>query len=244
MSSTSCTPHRSPAIPLFRDIAGRTVTTLHADRTCPTCRRLFGISELPLVSISHAQRDPIPHANFAATVHHGLPLDLHKPVFSPAAACGLPGRISRRSGPTVRSRSHRSVRRAAEDRRKGGKVGRRYFQRTIEPMLDGPGVRVRRSRSTMPARTGFRARRPRCCFRSTGRAVRPRHDRGDGLRSPVLAFRRGRLPEIIDDGVTGRIVDTLEEAVAALPECLRSIARLVRPGSRNGFRRPGWPGIM
>jgi glycosyltransferase involved in cell wall biosynthesis len=46
--------------------------------------------------------------------------------------------------------------------------------------------------------------------------------------TPVLAFRKGSVAEIIDDGVTGRIVDTMEEAVAALPEVLALDRRLVR----------------
>ena len=56
--------------PLFRPIAGRTVTTLHGRQDLPDLHPLYmGFSEMPLVSISNAQRRPIPNANFAGTVH-------------------------------------------------------------------------------------------------------------------------------------------------------------------------------
>src|SRR6185295_6143095 len=64
--------------PIFRSMAGRTVTTLHGRQDLSDLLPLYvGFDDMPLVSISNAQRRPIPKANFAATVHHGLPLDLH-----------------------------------------------------------------------------------------------------------------------------------------------------------------------
>jgi glycosyltransferase involved in cell wall biosynthesis len=58
--------------PLFRYLAGRTVTTLHGRQDLPDIKPFFlGFDEMPLVSISHAQRSPVANANFAATIHHG-----------------------------------------------------------------------------------------------------------------------------------------------------------------------------
>src|SRR5262249_1495340 len=71
--------------PLFRPRAGSTLTTLHGRQDLPDLRPLyFGFSEMPLVSISDAQRAPIQNANFAATVYHGLPIDLHWRRLTPA----------------------------------------------------------------------------------------------------------------------------------------------------------------
>ena len=76
--------------PLFRPTAGRTVTTLHGRQDLPDLRPLyFGFSEMPLVSISNSQRAPIQNANFAATVYHGLPVDLLRSDISSARR--LPG---------------------------------------------------------------------------------------------------------------------------------------------------------
>jgi hypothetical protein len=60
--------------PLFRPIADRTVTTLHGRQDLPDLIPLYlGFGDMPLVSISNDQRRPVPKANFAATVYHGLP---------------------------------------------------------------------------------------------------------------------------------------------------------------------------
>src|SRR5436190_17274144 len=67
--------------PLFRSLAGRTVTTLHGRQDLPDLRPLYlGFDDMPLVSISNDQRRPIPNANFAATVYHGLPVNLNWPA--------------------------------------------------------------------------------------------------------------------------------------------------------------------
>ena len=64
--------------PLFRQMADRTVTTLHGRQDFPDLKPLYiGFSEMPLVSISNDQRRPIANANFVATVHHGIPTNLH-----------------------------------------------------------------------------------------------------------------------------------------------------------------------
>src|SRR5204863_413709 len=64
--------------PLFREIAAATLTTLHGRQDLPDLPPLYrAFSEMPLVSISHAQRRPLPPLNWVATVHHGLPRDLY-----------------------------------------------------------------------------------------------------------------------------------------------------------------------
>src|SRR5688572_29117182 len=71
--------------PLFRPIAGRTLTTLHGRQDLPDLIPLYlGFGDMPLISISNDQRRPIPNANFAATILHGLPAGLHRP--SPRSA--------------------------------------------------------------------------------------------------------------------------------------------------------------
>jgi glycosyltransferase involved in cell wall biosynthesis len=70
--------------PLFKSIANRTVTTLHGRQDIPDLKPLYlGFPNMPLVSISDAQRKPVPTANFIATVLHGIPSHLYTPVFNP-----------------------------------------------------------------------------------------------------------------------------------------------------------------
>jgi hypothetical protein len=82
--------------PLFRRMADRTVTTLHGRQDVPDLKPLYlGFSEMPLVSISNAQRRPIANANFVATVHHGIPANLHTPIYNPRGGyVAFLGRIS------------------------------------------------------------------------------------------------------------------------------------------------------
>src|SRR5262249_48739734 len=66
--------------PVFREIAHKTVTTLHGRQDLPDLKRLYGgFRAVPLVSISIAQRAPLPAAAFAGNVQHGLPRDLLAP---------------------------------------------------------------------------------------------------------------------------------------------------------------------
>ena len=82
--------------PLFREIASRTVTTLHGRQDHRDRLPFFaGFREMPLVSISDAQRAPVSHVNFVATVHNGLPLDLLRPNYRPRGGyLAFLGRIS------------------------------------------------------------------------------------------------------------------------------------------------------
>jgi glycosyltransferase involved in cell wall biosynthesis len=61
------------------------------------------------------------------------------------------------------------------------------------------------------------------------------HDRSDGMRTPVLAFRCGSVPEIVEDGVTGKVVESEDEALAALPEVLSYDRRAVRERFQERF---------
>jgi glycosyltransferase involved in cell wall biosynthesis len=128
--------------PLFRDIAARTLTTLHGRQDLPDLPPLYlGFDEMPLASISHSQRKPIAHANFAATVHHGLPLDLHKPIFQPRGGyVAFLGRISPEKRPDRAIEIARGLGVPLKIAAKVDKVDEAYFEATIKPMLDGQGV--------------------------------------------------------------------------------------------------------
>ena len=93
--------------PLFHEMARRTVTTLHGRQDLPDLHHLYrGFPDMPLVSISNAQRAPIPDANFVGTVYHGLPRDLSPSRSSRAAAIWPFSAASRpRSASTAPSRS-------------------------------------------------------------------------------------------------------------------------------------------
>ena len=82
--------------PIFHEESRRALTTLHGRQDLPDLQQIYrAFPEMPLVSISEAQRRPIAGANFAGTVLHGLPLSLHAPTFHPRGGyLAFLGRVS------------------------------------------------------------------------------------------------------------------------------------------------------
>ena len=128
--------------PLFRPIAGRTVTTLHGRQDLPDLHPLYvGFEDMPLVSISNAQRAPVINANFAATVYHGVPAGLHRPVTeSRGGYLAFLGRISPEKRPDRAISIARAVGIPLKIAAKVDRVDDVYFRTQIEPLLEGAGV--------------------------------------------------------------------------------------------------------
>ncbi|MBP2294341.1 glycosyltransferase family 4 protein [Azospirillum rugosum] len=205
--------------PLFRDMAERTVTTLHGRLDLPDLPPLYRkFPDLPLVSISDAQRRPMPPVNWAGTVHHGLPTDLLPFTATPEGGyLAFLGRISPEKRP---DRAIEIARRTGVPLKIAAKVDtadQDYWVRVVEPMIrNTPNVEfVGEINEAQKAR-----------FLGNARALLFPIDWPEpfGLvmieamacGTPVIAFRGGSVPEVIDHGVSGFIVDDLDEAVAAL----------------------------
>src|SRR3954463_2075494 len=96
---------------------------------------------MPLVSISNAQRRPVPKANFISTVYHGIPADLHKPVFNPSGGyVAFLGRISPEKRPDRAIAIARALGIPLKIAAKVDRADEAYFRTIIEPLLEGPGV--------------------------------------------------------------------------------------------------------
>ena len=198
--------------PLFRPIAGRTVTTLHGRQDLPDLIPLYlGFDDMPLVSISNAQRHPVPNANFAATIYHGLPVGLHRPIAEPRGGyVAFLGRISPEKRPDRAIKIARTLGIPLKIAAKVDRVDDVYFKTQIEPLLDGPGVEF----------VGEINEHQKTQFLGEAQALLFPVDWPEpfGLSmieamacgTPVLAFRCGSVPEIVEDGLTGIIVDTME----------------------------------
>jgi glycosyltransferase involved in cell wall biosynthesis len=216
--------------PLFRAMANRTVTTLHGRQDLPDLKPLyFGFSDMPLVSISNSQRRPVPNANFVDTVYHGLPAHLLKPNYNPGGDyVAFLGRISPEKRPDRAIMIARAMGIPIKIAAKVDKVDEAYFRTTVEPLLDQPGVEF----------IGEIDEFGKSEFLGNARALLFPIDWPEpfGLSmieamacgTPVLAFRCGSVPEIVDPGVTGLIVDTMEEAVSTLPQVLALDRHAVR----------------
>jgi glycosyltransferase involved in cell wall biosynthesis len=223
--------------PLFRPIAHRTVTTLHGRQDLHDLKPLYvGFSEMPLVSISNAQRKPIPNANFVATVYHGIPAQLLKPTYRPRGNyVAFLGRISPEKRPDRAIRIARALEIPLKIAAKVDKVDEAYFREKIVPLLNQPGVEF----------IGEIDERAKSEFLGDARALLFPIDWPEpfGLSmieamacgTPVLAFSCGSVTEIVDHGVTGVIVDAMDEAIRMLPEVLALDRRAVRQRFEQRF---------
>jgi glycosyltransferase involved in cell wall biosynthesis len=206
-------------LPLLRRHPCPSVTTLHGRLHVPDLGPLFAeYPEAALVSISDDQRRPLPGANWQATVYHGLPRNLHTYGERSGDYLAFLGRLS----------PEKRVDRAVEIARRAGirlKIAakvypeeRAYFQETVEPLL-----RASRAWVEFLGEVGGREKDE---LLDNARALLFPIDWPEpfGLvmiealacGTPVIGWRNGSVPEIIEDGVTGFVVDSIEEAVRAV----------------------------
>jgi glycosyltransferase involved in cell wall biosynthesis len=188
---------------------------LHA----PDLRGLFEeYAEVPLVSISDAQRQPFPRVNWQATVHHGLPRDLHTFREEPGRYLAFLGRMS----PEKRlDRAIAIARRAGIPLKVAAKIypeERDYFARVIQPLLEES-----RSWVEFIGEVGG-ADKDRFLGEALALLFPVDWPEPFGLvmieamacGTPVVAWRNGSVPEVIEDGVTGFVVDSVDDAVCAV----------------------------
>jgi glycosyltransferase involved in cell wall biosynthesis len=192
------------------------LTTLHGRLDLPELKTVYaGLPAHNLVSISDAQRTPLSEASFIATVYHGLPATLLRPLAIAPSYLAFLGRIC----PEKRAdRAIRIARAAGEMLKLAAKVDRTdeaYFGAEIAPML-GPDA----------ALIGEISDSEKSAFLSGAKALLMPIDWPEpfGLvmieamacGTPVIAYGHGSVPEVIEDGLTGFIVSNEEEAIAAV----------------------------
>jgi glycosyltransferase involved in cell wall biosynthesis len=222
--------------PFFEDIAERTLTTLHGRQDLKDLPAAYGRwPRYPLVSISDAQRRPLRNANWLGTVPHGMPPSLYRFSPWPKGYLAFLGRISPEKRP---DRAIRIAQRAGMELRIAAKVDtadRAYFHEVIEPMLRDPLVRY----------VGEISDEDKPAFLGGARALLFPIDWPEpfGLvmieamacGTPVIAWDSGSVPEVIENGVTGRIVASEDEAVRAIEEVSHLDRRRIRQAFESRF---------
>ena len=208
------------------------VTTLHGRLDMPELSPLFDrFPHVGVVSISDAQRRPLPQANFVRTIYHGLPLDLLAPRPIRPSYLAFLGRIAPEKSP---DRAIRIARRAGIPLKMAAKIDRvdeAFYRERIRPLIDGKHVEL----------IGEIGDAEKSEFLSGAVALLTPIDWPEpfGLvmieamacGTPVIAFNRGSVPEVVDEGITGFIVEDEPGAVAAV-----SLAQaLPRPAIRRRF---------
>src|SRR5438105_1841677 len=193
------------------------VTTLHGRLDIPEIHPLFQeFAEMPLVSISDAQREPMTWANWAGTVHHGLPHNLLLPQFKPGEYLAFLGRISpeKRVDRAIEIAKHTGM--PIKIAAKVDPADREYFEAKISHLFDDPLVEY----------LGEIGEHEKSEFLGRARALLFPIDWPEpfGLvmieamacGTPVVAYARGSVPEIIEHGKTGFLVSNIDEAAAAV----------------------------
>ncbi|HWB51830.1 MAG TPA: glycosyltransferase family 4 protein [Stellaceae bacterium] len=202
--------------PFLRRTATPFLATLHGRLDMPELRPLYEtFREVSVVSISESQRAPLPEAAYLATVPHGIPERLLLPGFGAAGYLAFLGRISPEKAPDVAIRIAAAAGMPLKIAAKVDRVDRDYFADRIAPMLDSADVEFIGEISDSE-KSAFLGNAAGLLFpidwpEPFGLAMIEAMACG----TPVIAFRRGSVPEVLDDGVTGFIVDDADAAVAA-----------------------------
>jgi glycosyltransferase involved in cell wall biosynthesis len=223
--------------PLFEHCAERTLTTLHGRLDLKDLAETYRCwPHFPLVSISEHQQRPLRFANWRGTVYHGMPQRLYP--FSPHANGGylaFLGRISPEKRPDRAIAIARAAGLPLKIAAKIDTVDRAYFHDRIEPLLDDPLVEF-------VGEIGD-AGKPRFLGDATALLFPIDWPEPFGLvmieamacGTPVIAWNCGSVPEVVDDGVTGRVVGSLEEATAAVAEVAGYDRRRIRATFERRF---------
>jgi glycosyltransferase involved in cell wall biosynthesis len=208
------------------------VTTLHGRLDLPEQQPIFNTFDTaPVISISDAQRHPLPQAKWLTTVYHGLPEDRYMPQPVEQTYLAFLGRISpeKRVDTAIRiaGRCGMKIKIAA----KVDSADREYYEREIAPLMELPYVEF----------IGEIADDQKASFLSGAHALLFPIDWPEpfGLvmiesmacGTPVIAFNRGSVPEVLDEGVTGFIVEDEIGAVAAV----NRLHTVSREGVRKRF---------
>jgi glycosyltransferase involved in cell wall biosynthesis len=210
------------------------VTTFHGRLDIPGLPTVVDLfPDTPFISISENQRLPLPNAKWLATVYHGLPEASLRASGTQGAYLAFLGRLSAEKGPEAAIRIARAADMPLRIAAKIPRANRGYFKEQLEPLVDGDQIRI----------TGEVDDRAKQEFLGGATAVLFPIDWPEpfGLvmieamacGTPVIAFRHGSVPEVIEHGVTGFVVDTEEEAIQAV----KLLPDLDRRKIRQAFER-------
>ena len=222
------------SFPVLRRLSTPSVTTLHGRLDLPELPPLYRLyADMPVVSISDSQREPLPEANFVATVPHGLPENLLRQGNGRGEYLAFLGRISPEKAPDAAIRIAARAGLPLKIAAKVDRVDREYFHNVVEPLF-GQGrvefigeIREDQKQEFLGNAAGLVF--PIAWREPFGLVMIEAMACG----TPVIAFDDGSVPEVLEDSVTGFIVHNEEQAVDAV----RRLGTLDRSRVRAEFER-------
>jgi len=228
------------AFPLIRRCPVPVLSTLHGRLDLPELGMVYrAFSEVPLVSVSASQRTPCPWANWHATIHHGLPSSLYRHESHPAGYLAFLGRISPEKSPETAIDVALTLGMPLRMAAKVDPVDQAYFNEVIAPRLSHPLIEFV-GEITDAEKQDFLGR--------AAAVVCPYEPEPFGLvliealacGTPVITYRHGSFPELIEDGVTGFLCDDQAEMVRAVER----LPAVDRQRCRDAFERRFTAGRM
>ncbi|MCS3892139.1 glycosyltransferase involved in cell wall biosynthesis [Bradyrhizobium japonicum USDA 38] len=212
------------------------LTTMHGRLDLPGLSDVIGaFPNAAFVSISDNQRRPLPDANWIANIQHGLPKDLFRPSYEGGSYLAFLGRLTADKGPEDAMRIARA---AGIPLRIAAKIPRAetaYFKKKLEPNIDGEAVQLVGEVDEV-RKQPFLAGAAALLFpinwpEPFGLVMIEAMACG----TPVIAYRSGSVPEVVEHGVTGFIVDGEEQAMRAVDQLERLDRRVVRARFEERF---------
>ena len=223
-------------LPLLSRLGVPFITTMHGRLDLPGLIDVVGaFPTANFVSISENQRLPLPGARWLSTIQHGLPSSQFRPSYEPGSYLAFLGRLTAEKGPEDAIRIAHEVDMPLRIAAKVPRGETAYFKKRLEPQIDG-------NRVSLVGEVDDTKKEP---FLGGAAALLFPIDWPEpfGLvmieamacGTPVIAYRSGSVPEVIENGVTGFIVDGEEEAVRAVRELPRLDRRMVRARFEQRF---------
>jgi glycosyltransferase involved in cell wall biosynthesis len=210
------------------------VTTLHGRLDLPELASLYDIyNHMPVISISDAQREPLPNINWQGTVRHGLPRDSYKFHPKPKDYLAFLGRTSPEKGLDSAIEIAKAAGMTLKIGAKVDKSDQEYFETCIEPLLDGTNAQFV-GEVGFPDKNDFLGNAVALLFPiSWPEPFGLVMIEAMACGTPVIAYNFGSVPEVMADGVTGYVVSDLEGAVDAV----RKIDQIDRKKVRKHFEQ-------
>jgi glycosyltransferase involved in cell wall biosynthesis len=220
--------------PVTRLSHKKTLTTLHGRLDIPELKPLYKkFHDIPVISISNAQRRPLPMANWVATVYHGLPVNLYQPGNGESDYVVFLGRFSPEKRADRAIEIARRVNIKIKIAAKVDKADERYFEKEIRHLLDQPHVEYLHE-------IGEAEKGP---LLANAKALLFPIDWPEpfgmvlieamACGTPIIAYNHGSVPEIVTHGKNGFIVDSIEKAT----EALQNIHLISRDECRATFEK-------
>src|SRR5438477_2030863 len=221
-------------LPISRYLPVPHLTTLHGRLDTPDFVAVHDrFRDEPLISISNAQRQPLHRANWQATIYHGLPKDLFQFYPDRGDYLGFLGRISPEKGIERAIEIAKRVGMPLKIAAKVDRADRRYFKRAVEPLLNQSGLEwigeISDEEKNKFLGNAYALLFPIDWPEPFGLVMIEAMACG----TPVIAYDRGSVPEVMENGVTGFVVRDLDDAAKAV----RNVGNLSRACCREVFEK-------